>query len=366
MPPSYRLGSGGTRFGSVSGPSHSALPPLGRTPGPACGLSSSLPGPPSSMARTAAILAVVGLPPRSPAYGARHFPADEEFRTPLTNLAAISPCTSATAGRRQQHAPNNCAASHVFYRPSGTSSNGVGSTSFSSSLSHARQGYDVGVSTRSPPSSGAAASAHVLGQRGEHPRAGEGGGKGDKACDKCDKCDGAHATGACPFFRKAREGHPDARAGGRKQLGDDGGRVELLSRARVIRQPGDGSCLFHSLCYGLRDGTTAHALRRQICAFIEANPELPIADSPLREWVLWDSASSVPAYCHKITGGAWGGGIEMAVIAHMKRVAVHVYESRGTGFKRISRFLAPAGGDSKVIRVLYCGGVHYDALALEE
>ena len=100
----------------------------------------------------------------------------------------------------------------------------------------------------------------------------------------------------------------------------------------------------------------------QIGSFIEANPELLISDSPLREWVLWDSASSVPVYCRKITtGGAWGGGIEMAVVARLRRVCVHVYESRGGGFKRISRFPSPAG-DGKVIRVLYRGRAHYDAL----
>ena len=180
----------------------------------------------------------------------------------------------------------------------------------------------------------------------------------------CDKCDGPHRTDTCPHFRKARENHPDARASGRKQLGEDGGKVEILSRGRIVRQPGDGSCLFHSLCFSLRDGTTAHALRRQIGEFIEANPEHLIADSPLREWILWDSACSVPAYCRKITtGGAWGGGIEMAVVAHIKQVAVHVYESHGSSFKRISRFPAPKShSEDKIIRVLYRGGVHYDAL----
>ena len=38
-----------------------------------------------------------------------------------------------------------------------------------------------------------------------------------------------------------------------------------------VRQPGDGSCLFHALAYGLRDGSTAHALRRQVAALILAD-----------------------------------------------------------------------------------------------
>ncbi|KAL3913114.1 MAG: hypothetical protein SGPRY_008099, partial [Prymnesium sp.] len=89
---------------------------------------------------------------------------------------------------------------------------------------------------------------------------------------KCDKCDGRHPTSACPWFKKAREKHKDADpATAKKQaralgvLGMASGPPEILpsSSVRVVRQPGDGSCLFHSLCYGLKDGSTASGLRRQ-------------------------------------------------------------------------------------------------------
>ncbi len=35
---------------------------------------------------------------------------------------------------------------------------------------------------------------------------------------------------------------------------------------RVVPQPGDGSCLFHSLAYGLGGGASATALRRECAA----------------------------------------------------------------------------------------------------
>jgi len=145
------------------------------------------------------------------------------------------------------------------------------------------------------------------------------------------------------------------------------GPPEILasSSVRVIRQPGDGSCLFHSLCHGLRDGSTANALRRQVCSFIESNPSLEISDSPLKEWVLWDSGSSVAAYCRRMAqGGVWGGGIEMAAVSHMKRCNVFVYQLGGSGYKRISSFEFDRNPEAKVVRVLYGGGVHYDALEL--
>ncbi len=138
--------------------------------------------------------------------------------------------------------------------------------------------------------------------------------------------------------------------------------VEVLRSARVVRQPGDGSCLFHALSYGLRDGSTAHALRRQVAVFIESNPALTISDSPLQDWVRWDSGCSVSSYCRRMTqGGVWGGGIEMAAVSHMKGVNVFVYEgNEARGFKRISSFEVP--GASRTVRVLYGGRVHYDAL----
>ena len=145
------------------------------------------------------------------------------------------------------------------------------------------------------------------------------------------------------------------------------GPVEVLRRdaCRGIRQPGDGSCLYHSLSHGLRDGSTAHGLRRQIAAFIESNPSLEISDSPLKDWVLWDSGNSVATYCRRMAqGGVWGGGIEMAAVSHMKRVNVFVYQASAGGYKRISGFEASPSAGSKAVRVLYGGGVHYDALEL--
>ena len=62
-----------------------------------------------------------------------------------------------------------------------------------------------------------------------------------------------------------------------------------------------------------------------------------------------------------------GGGIEMACASLIKNCNVHVYESvRTGGFKRISAFDHPVRPELKrTIRILYRGGVHYDALLCE-
>jgi len=163
-----------------------------------------------------------------------------------------------------------------------------------------------------------------------------------------------------PNIQETRDNHPDAQRGKPKSIGDVGGDNFILRSARVVPQPGDGSCLFHSLAFGMGGRATARELRRDICGFVERNGDLSIADTPLKDWIKWDGGGSVSSYARRMAIGGWGGGIEMAAFSQMKRVNVHVFERCSTGYKRISAFNVP--GASKTIRVLYRGGVHYDAL----
>lgn len=135
----------------------------------------------------------------------------------------------------------------------------------------------------------------------------------------------------------------------------------IVSSARVVPQPVDGSCLFHSLSHGLGKGD-ASSLRNDICRYIEKHPDVKIADAPLKSWVKHDSGcDSVRRYASQMkSDGCWGGGIEMAALAKMKGVNVHVYEKCPKGFQRISAFDVPKA--EKTINVLYRGRTHYDAL----
>ncbi|KAH8095434.1 hypothetical protein JL720_2733 [Aureococcus anophagefferens] len=187
------------------------------------------------------------------------------------------------------------------------------------------------------------------------------GAKGGKLC--CSKCDGAHESSKCPHFKKQRDSHPDAtrNLGKGKTLGSDCPPV-VVRRARVIPQPPDGSCLFHSLSYGLRDGRGATSLRREIMAFIRNNPDLKISDTPLRDWIHWDALVSVATYTQRMSRGGWGGGIEMAATSELKNCNVEVYAQCALGYKRISLFQKQ--GAEKTVRVCYRGGVHYDSLVI--
>jgi len=177
----------------------------------------------------------------------------------------------------------------------------------------------------------------------------------------CDKCDGPHDTDDCPHFKKTRDQHKDAWQNyGKSGQVDAGSAAVVLRSAKVVRQPGDGSCLFHSLAYGLRC-KDASRLRADIAEFIAANPDVKVADNPIRDWVLWDSGLDHVSYARSMRSGSrWGGAVEIAVCAKIFQVGVDVYEKGHGGFSRISAFGESAG--KPPVSLLYGGRVHYDAL----
>ena len=108
--------------------------------------------------------------------------------------------------------------------------------------------------------------------------------------------------------------------------------------AELIRQPGDGSCLFHSLAYGLsgRSSNTkvSRKLRLDIANFIREHPEHKIAGVTIADWVHLDSELSVDAYSKTMTKeSSWGGALEIAVCGILKGVNIHVYEAMDDGGK---------------------------------
>lgn len=190
---------------------------------------------------------------------------------------------------------------------------------------------------------------------------------------RCGKCDGAHETERCPHFRGARDRHPDAWQKCSEAL-PDGARAgrqccapRALPRhaASVVRMPGDGSCLFHSVAFGLRAAgyqEDGRSVRARAANFILQNPEFQISGTPLRDWIHWDSQATVREYAYRLSaGGLWGGAIEMAACAEIFAVDVAVYEEDYRGFRRISDFLTE-GTPRGTVFLVYLGRSHYDAL----
>jgi len=123
-------------------------------------------------------------------------------------------------------------------------------------------------------------------------------------------------------------------------------------------------------------GTGATSLRKEVADFVEANPGMLVAGTPLKDWVLWDSGLTPEEYAAKMRYGShWGGAIEIAVTAAVKQMHVHVYEGSSSRFSRISAFAGntiaagtPVPGGVAVagtINLVYSGRVHYDALRIQ-
>jgi len=195
---------------------------------------------------------------------------------------------------------------------------------------------------------------------------------------RCDRCDEAHETSRCPHFKQDREKHTDAwqsysgSAPGRTGRRCDAPRSLPRQAYDVRRMPGDGSCLFHSLAFGLQALGFRHdnrSIRNEVSRFIADNPNFEITGTPLRCWVDWDSRMTVESYAARLSAGSfWGGAIEMAACAQIFLVDIVVYEAdyRSGGVLRISDFLVDAKGASPrgTVMVLYSGRSHYDALQL--
>jgi len=135
--------------------------------------------------------------------------------------------------------------------------------------------------------------------------------------------------------------------------------------AREVKQPPDGSCLFHVLCFGLNDGSDAKQLRREICRFICEHPDTEIANLPLRDWIKLDCGRSIQRYAAKMAAGAEGGAIEMEIFSRLKGVIVHVYERCSGGYHRISCFDGAGKCAQDVVSILYRRRCHYDALVFD-
>lgn len=194
---------------------------------------------------------------------------------------------------------------------------------------------------------------------------------------RCDKCDEAHETARCPYFQGPRDKHADAwrsyagaqTSGGPQKALRQCIAPRWLSRhsVRVARMPGDGSCLFHSVAFGLNQigfREAGHGIRQRVAKFIADRPDFEITGTPLSSWVDWDSRITVGSYASRLSGGGlWGGAIEMAACAQIFTVDIGVYEEDyyGSGFRQICDFIAdvkPRG----VVLLLYSGRSHYDAL----
>lgn len=136
---------------------------------------------------------------------------------------------------------------------------------------------------------------------------------------------------------------------------------------RILRQPGDGACLFHALGCLSRPPKTAAVVRAEIIAFLRAHGEREVQGIALSKWIYWESRLSMAEYCARMSrANGWGGAIEISVYSLMNSTPVEVYERRGAFFRRIAHVVHETATEQQqpVVHLLYSGRSHYDAMKL--
>ena len=129
----------------------------------------------------------------------------------------------------------------------------------------------------------------------------------------------------------------------------------------LVKMPGDGSCLLHSLALG-----DAVKLREQVVTWLRVNPNYPFLTSTLAAFVLSETGEAWPEYCNRMQHAhAWAGIPELVATAQMQRVGVRVFADVGHGHFHLRAILGEEfiinNIDAEPIDVVY-GSNHYDSL----
>ena len=194
-------------------------------------------------------------------------------------------------------------------------------------------------------------------------------------CDRCDRCNGFHPSAECPHFQYLRGEHPDAKPlpPGDRPLPTTASTPQVEAGGRLIKQPADGSCLYHALSYGAgRLGLrkpSATDLRRSLAQWARDNERLRVAGKTLRTWLHWETGGteSFASYVAAQAESGWGGVLEIIGAAHHFHATVAVWVPVAHGRFSQTAVFAPDGVEVKgVIHVCRTGGVHYDHLELHD
>ena len=144
----------------------------------------------------------------------------------------------------------------------------------------------------------------------------------------------------------------------------------------VVRQPGDHSCLYHSICFFLNRmystlSYTPLLLRSEINSFIVNHRSSMLSLGPgslytVAECVFMEHYTIERYVTFMSKSSSWGGIIELACLVHMYPVDIYVFQPDvGSGLmKWISTFatILPRRPRVNNIYLLYTGNNHYDCI----
>ena len=146
------------------------------------------------------------------------------------------------------------------------------------------------------------------------------------------------------------------------------------AQGRLVPQPPDGSCLYHSLAEGARRrgvrDISAAGLRRSLASWTYENRDVVVNGQTITTWLEWEAGVAPKRYAQLQAKRGWGGALEIMGFAHWQRFDVWVWVpcsgKRGRLYRRTACFEAPANECRGRIDVCRSAGVHYDYVELED
>ena len=191
---------------------------------------------------------------------------------------------------------------------------------------------------------------------------------------KCDRCDGCHTSAECPHFRWPRADHPDACPlclEDRPSVAPDSAPIEAAGV--VEKQPGDGSCLYHSLDFGVKAlglrSSGSFNLRQFLAAWVKRNGGVVFNGQSIQTWLQAELGSSmtVAQYAQRQSRVGWGGSLEILSFVLSKNMNVWIWVPIGRGrFRRTTCFQVQDRASVGRIDLCLTNAVHYDYVQLNK
>ena len=149
-----------------------------------------------------------------------------------------------------------------------------------------------------------------------------------------------------------------------------------LLDGNVVRQPGDSSCMFHSLCFFLNrmsvtSSYTAAMLRAAINSFILSNRSTILYLGPgslysVEECIAFEHSTVERYVTYMSKPSSWGGVIELACFVHLFPVDIYVFRPYPSSCRMewMATFATslPARNRDNDCLLLYSGNNHYDSI----
>ena len=125
-----------------------------------------------------------------------------------------------------------------------------------------------------------------------------------------------------------------------------------MKKFEIRDVPAAGNCLFEAI--GRSCEISAHNLREIVVSFLKI-PNQELQDEPVKTWI----EGPIDKYIETISkNGAWGGGLEISILANVLHRRIIVYARTGNSSAKIIAEFYPKETTFKDIHILYVGN-HY-------